>query len=84
MLFSYKGYTGEILIDGEVDVLAGRVLNIRDVVTFEGDTVAEVNQAFRDSVDDYLDFCRELGLKSKQSFVRCSLFRQCSRVYALL
>ncbi|MEL6814986.1 MAG: type II toxin-antitoxin system HicB family antitoxin [Cyanobacteria bacterium J06598_3] len=68
MLFSYKGYTGEVLIDGEVDVLAGQVLNIRDVVTFEGDTVAEVKQAFRDSVDDYLDFCHELGRKANKPF----------------
>jgi len=35
------------------------VINIRDVVTFEGETVEEVQQAFRDSVDDYLAFCAE-------------------------
>jgi len=34
---------------------------IRDVVTFEGTTVAEIIQAFHDSVDDYLAFCAELG-----------------------
>jgi predicted HicB family RNase H-like nuclease len=64
MIFSYKGYTGEVAIDGEADILAGHVLDIRDVVTFEGETVAEVKQAFRDSVDDYLDFCQELGRKA--------------------
>jgi predicted HicB family RNase H-like nuclease len=66
MIFSYEGYTGEVDIDGEADVLAGHVLDIRDVVTFEGETVAEVKQAFRDSVDDYLDFCQELGRKANK------------------
>lgn len=68
MLFSYKGYTGEVEVDGEADVLTGEILNIRDVVTFEGDTVPEVKQAFRDSVDDYLDFCNELGRKANKPF----------------
>ena len=66
MLFSYKGYTGEVEVDGEADVLTGEILNIHDVVTFEGDTVPEVKQAFRDSVDDYLNFCNELGRKANK------------------
>lgn len=68
MLFSYKGYTGKVEVDAEANVLAGEVLNIRDVVTFEGDTVPEVKQAFRDSVDDYLDFCNGLGRKPNKPF----------------
>lgn len=68
MIFSYKGYTGEAFIDGDSDVLAGEILNIRDVVTFEGDTVPEVKQAFRDSVDDYLDFCHELNREANKPF----------------
>ena len=75
MIFSYKGYTGEVLIDGDADVLAGEVLDIRDVITFEGETVPEVKQAFRDSVDDYLDFCHELGRKVNKPFSGKLAFR---------
>ncbi len=75
MIFSYKGYTGEVLIDGDADILAGEVLDIRDVITFEGETVAEVKQAFRDSVDDYLDFCHELGRKANKPFSGKLAFR---------
>ena len=68
MIFSYKGYTGELEIDGEADVLSGEVLNIRDVITFEGTTVSEAKQAFRDSVDDYLAFCEKLGRAPNKPF----------------
>jgi predicted HicB family RNase H-like nuclease len=53
----YKGYTGTIEPDEESEVLFGRVIGLRDVVTFHGDTIPELKQAFQDSVDDYLAFC---------------------------
>ena len=58
-MLKYKGYTGQIEVDTESNLLHGRVLDIKDVITFEGVTIDEVKQAFYDSVDDYLDFCAE-------------------------
>ncbi len=60
-MMMYKGYKGEVVVDEDAGVLHGHVTSIRDVVTFEGTTVAEIVQAFHDSVDDYLAFCAELG-----------------------
>jgi predicted HicB family RNase H-like nuclease len=57
----YKGYVGGVEFDDEAKMLHGEVIGIRDVVTFEGESVAEIERAFRDSVDDYLDFCRQRG-----------------------
>jgi predicted HicB family RNase H-like nuclease len=57
----YKGYTGVIEIDQDAGVLYGRVLGLRDVITFQGETVAEARKAFQESVDDYLEFCEERG-----------------------
>jgi predicted HicB family RNase H-like nuclease len=57
----YKGYTGIVEFDEESQVLFGRVIGLRDVITFEGDSVPEVIQAFHDSVDVYLEFCAERG-----------------------
>jgi predicted HicB family RNase H-like nuclease len=59
-MLNYKGYTGHLEIDEEAGIIFGRVLDIRDVVTFKGETIAEVKQAFQDSIDDYLEFCQEL------------------------
>lgn len=67
-LLTYKGYTGQIEVDTAAGVLFGRVLAIRDVVTFEGDTVEEVARAFHDSVDDYLAFCAEQGKAPDKPF----------------
>jgi predicted HicB family RNase H-like nuclease len=57
----YKDYIGTIEPDIDSGVLFGRVIGIRDVITFQGDTVPELLEAFHDSVDDYLAFCKERG-----------------------
>ena len=58
---TYKGYVGVARFDDEAGVLRGRVADTRDMITFQGRTVEEVRQAFRDSVDDYLEFCASRG-----------------------
>lgn len=56
-MMEYKGYIGKVELDEDAGILHGEVINVRDVITFEGESVDEVQKAFRDSVDDYLDFC---------------------------
>ncbi len=57
----YKGYYAQVVFDEDAEVFHGEVINLRDVITFEGETVGELRQAFQDSVDDYLEFCAERG-----------------------
>jgi predicted HicB family RNase H-like nuclease len=64
----YKGYIGKVEIDEEAGILYGEVINVRDVITFEGTTVDEVQQAFRESVDDYLDFCAQRNESPEKPF----------------
>lgn len=60
MTLEYKGYTaGRIEFDD--GVFSGTVAGLRDVVHFQGGTAEELEQAFRDSIDVYLDFCAERG-----------------------
>jgi predicted HicB family RNase H-like nuclease len=58
-MMEYKGYLAHIEFDDEANLLHGEVINIRDVVTFQGQSVSELRQAFKDSVEDYLIFCAE-------------------------
>ena len=67
-MLEYKGYSGRAEFDQEAGLLHGEVLGLRDVVTFEGRSVEEIEQAFRDSVDDYLEFCEERGEEPDKPF----------------
>jgi predicted HicB family RNase H-like nuclease len=67
-MMEYKGYIGKVELDEEAGILYGEVINVRDVITFEGTTVEEVQKAFRESVDDYLDFCAQRGESPEKPF----------------
>lgn len=60
-MMEYKGYFGKVKFDDDDDVFHGEIINLRDVITFQGESVEELRQAFRDSIDDYLEFCAERG-----------------------
>ncbi|MBT2341649.1 MULTISPECIES: type II toxin-antitoxin system HicB family antitoxin [Pseudomonas] len=57
----YQGYIGSIEASTEDKCLFGKLLFIRALVSYEGQTVAELETAFREAVDDYLQTCRHLG-----------------------
>lgn len=65
---TYKGYEGVVKFDEEAHTFHGEVISTRDVITFQGSTVDELEQAFRDSVDDYLAFCTERGEMPEKPF----------------
>lgn len=54
--------------DAEAGILYGEVINIRDVIAFQGTTVEEVKQSFIESVEDYLEFCKERGEEPEKPF----------------
>jgi predicted HicB family RNase H-like nuclease len=58
---NYKGYDAIVTFDDQAGIFHGEVVNTRDVITFQGTSVRELQKAFRDSVEDYLDFCRTRG-----------------------
>lgn len=64
-MLEYKGYFG--IAEADDGAFVGRVIGLRDVIAFEGKSAAEVEQAFRDSIDDYLAFCAECGRPSGPS-----------------
>lgn len=60
-MLKHKGYTGAVIYDDEARIFHGEVVGIRAVITFQGSTVDEIEQAFRDSVEDYLEWCKKRG-----------------------
>lgn len=60
-MIEYKGYHGEASFDDEAGIFYGEVIGTRDVITFQGKSAVEAESAFRDSIDEYLNFCAERG-----------------------
>jgi len=67
-MLNYKGYTGQVIYDDEERIFHGEVLDTRDVITFQGKSVEEIEKAFRESIDDYLEFCKERGEQPDKPF----------------
>jgi predicted HicB family RNase H-like nuclease len=61
----YKGYVGTVQYSAEDGCFIGRIHGIRDSITFEGESVAELRTDFENAVDSYLATCAEIG-KSPQ------------------
>ena len=57
----YKGYWARIEFDAQDRIFFGRLAGIQDIVTFHGETVNELETAFHEAVDHYLDTCTKLG-----------------------
>ncbi|MCL2161388.1 MAG: type II toxin-antitoxin system HicB family antitoxin [Betaproteobacteria bacterium] len=60
-MLNYRGYYGSIEASPEDNCLFGRLQFVRTLASYEGQTVAELEQAFREAVDDYLADCEERG-----------------------
>ncbi len=67
-MMAYKGYEAVAEFDEAADIFSGEVINTRDVITFQGASVEELKQAFKDSVDDYLEFCAKRNEEPDKPF----------------
>jgi len=67
-MLDYKDYQGVVEFDYDAGIFFGEVIDLRDVITFQGKTVEELERSFRDSIDEYLKFCEELGREAEKPF----------------
>jgi len=58
----YKGYSARIEYDARDDIFVGRVLGMRDIISFHASSVAQLHEAFSEALDDYLADCHEQGI----------------------
>lgn len=65
--YRYKGYIGSADIDIDNDILFGKILFIKDAVTYEATDPASLKEEFEAAVDDYLDTCKQLGREPQKS-----------------
>jgi len=64
----YKGYIAKLEYDDDDEIFYGSVINIKDTIEFKGRSVEELKQEFQNSIEDYIEFCQELGDEPDKPF----------------
>lgn len=67
-LLHYKGYVGSVKFIEEQDIFYGKLEFINDLITFQGTSVKELKEDFRQAVDEYLEDCKEFGKEPEKPF----------------
>ncbi len=67
MMIEHKGYIGHFAFDEKTNLFHGRAANYHHLITFQGKSVKETHQAFRDAVDEHLEWCKKHGKKVEKS-----------------
>jgi len=63
---THKGYTARVEYDERDNLFVGRILGIRNIISFHGETVGELRAEFELAVRDYLADCSEQGIQPEK------------------
>ena len=67
-MMEYKGYHANIRFSDEDNFFVGDVIGLNDSLAFHGISVSELETMFHQSIDNYLDFCKEVGKKPEKEY----------------
>ena len=65
---NYKDYIGTVEYSSEDDCLYGKVLGVKGLMSYEGQSIKELKEDFHHAVDEYLDLCKQTGKTPQKSF----------------
>jgi predicted HicB family RNase H-like nuclease len=63
---SHKGYTARVEYDERDNIFVGRILGIRSIISFHGETVAELRSEFEQAIKEYLAECKKEGVQPEK------------------
>ena len=63
---SQKGYTARIEFDERDNIFVGRVLGLHTMISFHGETVAELRAEFETAISEFLRDCKEQGVRPEK------------------
>ena len=81
-VMTYKKYAARVEYDSEDRIFVGHIAGIRDIVGFHGNTVDQLEQAFQESVDDYLEACQKLDQEPNKPYSGKLMLRVPPEVHA--
>ena len=67
-MLDYKGYSGTVEYSMADNVLFGKVLGIKGLISYEGDSVQALKDDFKNAVDNYLEECAEDGVEPQKPY----------------
>lgn len=67
-MMEHKGYFGSVQYSDDDEVFYGKVAFVRALISYEGESVKELKQAFREAIEDYLELCKTEGKKPDVPF----------------
>lgn len=67
-LLSYKNYNGTVEYSKEDNCLFGKIVGLKSLLSYEGGSVKELEQDFRNVIDGYLKDCEERNIEPEQPY----------------
>lgn len=67
-LLSYKNYNGTVEYSSEDNCLFGKVIGLKSLLSYEGNSVQELEQDFHAVIDEYLEDCKERNVQPEQPY----------------
>ena len=67
-MMKYKGYKATISYDEDDKIFVGEVFGISDSLNFHGRSIEEREEAFHDSIENYLEICKKIGKNPQKEF----------------
>lgn len=67
-LLSYRGYQGNVEYSEEDHCLFGKIIGIKSLLSYEGVSVQELEQDFKNVIDEYLADCKERNVEPEQPY----------------
>ncbi len=64
----YKGYIGSVEFSEKDKIFYGKVMGIRSLISYEGESARELLEDFHGAVDDYLESCKAEGKEPEVAF----------------
>lgn len=67
-LLSYKNYNGTVEYSKEDNCLFGKVVGIKSLLSYEGNSVQELEQDFQNVIEEYLEDCKDRNVEPEQPY----------------
>jgi predicted HicB family RNase H-like nuclease len=65
---AYRNYLARVEYDPVDKIFVGHIVGIRDIVGFHGSSVEELESAFHEAVDHYLEVCEKIGQQPQRAY----------------